>query len=148
MSISLHPGSINTDLTRHSGTLLQRVGRMITYPVSYGAINSLYAGTAPAAAELNGKVSIRPSRIGPPTDVHCFLYSTSPPGHGSHFQIARRLIPSWGRRCGIGVKCRSKTSSLFLTNFHENLFYQCCSLFTSPVLLFDVRYTGMCTNVV
>ncbi|KAF8500401.1 NAD-P-binding protein [Russula emetica] len=54
-SISLHPGSINTDLSRHSGTLVQRVGRMVTYPVSYGAINSLYAGTAPAAGELNGK---------------------------------------------------------------------------------------------
>ena len=65
MSISLHPGSINTDLTRYSGTLLQRVGKMITYPVSYGAINSLYAGTATAAGELNGKVSIRASKIGP-----------------------------------------------------------------------------------
>jgi NAD(P)-dependent dehydrogenase (short-subunit alcohol dehydrogenase family) len=55
VSISLHPGSINTDLTRNSSTLLQLVGRMMTYSVSYGAINSLYAGTAPAAAELNGK---------------------------------------------------------------------------------------------
>ena len=31
-------------------------GRVITYPVPYGAITSLYAGTSPAAAELNGKV--------------------------------------------------------------------------------------------
>ena len=30
----------------------------MSYDVSYGAISSLYAGTAPAAAELNGKVSI------------------------------------------------------------------------------------------
>jgi hypothetical protein len=65
VSISLHPGSINTDLTRYSGTLLQRVGKMITYPVSYGAINSLYAGTATAGGELNGKVSICASKIGP-----------------------------------------------------------------------------------
>jgi len=31
-------------------------GRVITYPVPYGAITSLYAGTSPAGAELNGKV--------------------------------------------------------------------------------------------
>ncbi len=28
----------------------------MSYDVSYGAITSLYAGTAPAAGELNGKV--------------------------------------------------------------------------------------------
>ncbi|KAI0305197.1 NAD-binding protein [Multifurca ochricompacta] len=55
VSISLHPGSINTDLSRHASGLVQRIGRLVTYEVSYGAINSLYAGTAPAAAELNGK---------------------------------------------------------------------------------------------
>ncbi|KAF8500404.1 NAD-P-binding protein [Russula emetica] len=55
VSISLHPGIIKTDLMRYSGTLVQRVGRMIAYPVSYGAISSLYAGTALAAGELNGK---------------------------------------------------------------------------------------------
>jgi len=55
VSISLHPGIINTDLSRHSSTLVQRIGRTVTYPVSYGAINSLYAGTARAAGELNGK---------------------------------------------------------------------------------------------
>jgi NAD(P)-dependent dehydrogenase (short-subunit alcohol dehydrogenase family) len=55
VSISLHPGVIKTDLTRYLGTLVQRLGRMIAYPVSYGAISSLYAGTAPAASELNGK---------------------------------------------------------------------------------------------
>ena len=65
MSISLHPGSINTDLSRNSGALIQLVGRIATYPVSYGAINSLFAGTAPAASELNGKVSICPSKVGP-----------------------------------------------------------------------------------
>jgi hypothetical protein len=29
----------------------------MSYDVSYGAITPLYAGTAPAAGELNGKVS-------------------------------------------------------------------------------------------
>jgi hypothetical protein len=37
---------------------MQLFGRVMSYDVSYGAISSLYAGTAPAAAELNGKVSI------------------------------------------------------------------------------------------
>ena len=35
----------------------------MSYDVSYGAISSLYAGTAPAAAELNGKVRIPASTI-------------------------------------------------------------------------------------
>jgi retinol dehydrogenase-12 len=54
--MSLHPGLVKTDLTRYTGFLAQRVGRMLSYDVSYGAITSLYAGTAPAAGELNGKV--------------------------------------------------------------------------------------------
>ena len=61
MSISLHPGAIKTDLTRHTDSLVQRVGRLVAYSVSYGAISSLYAGTAPAAGELNGKVRISTS---------------------------------------------------------------------------------------
>ena len=60
MSISLHPGVIVTDLTRHSGSLVNLLIRMVGYSVSYGAITPLYAGTAPAAGELNGKVSISP----------------------------------------------------------------------------------------
>jgi len=55
VSISLHPGAINTDLARYASGLIQRVGRLVTYSVTYGAISSLYAGTAPAASELNGK---------------------------------------------------------------------------------------------
>ncbi|KAH9179024.1 NAD(P)-binding protein [Lactarius sanguifluus] len=55
VSTSLHPGAINTDLARHTSSLLQRFGRIVTYDVSYGAITSLYAGTAPDAGELNGK---------------------------------------------------------------------------------------------
>ena len=43
---------------RHASLFLQLTGWLIRYSVSYGAISSLYAGTAPAAGELNGKVSI------------------------------------------------------------------------------------------
>ncbi|KAI0253326.1 NAD(P)-binding protein [Lactifluus subvellereus] len=55
VSIALHPGTIETDLARSAGSLVQLLGRLVLYPVSYGAITSLYAGTAPAAGELNGK---------------------------------------------------------------------------------------------
>ncbi|KAI9444096.1 NAD-P-binding protein [Lactarius indigo] len=55
VSTSLHPGVINTDLGRYSGSILQLIGRLIGYDVTYGALTSLYAGTAPAAGELNGK---------------------------------------------------------------------------------------------
>ena len=66
MSISLHPGTISSDLARNAGVAMKIFGRLITYPTSYGAITSLYAGTTPAAAELNGKVGIIPaSRICP-----------------------------------------------------------------------------------
>jgi len=55
VSTSLHPGSINTDLSRNASSLLQRFGRIVTFEVSHGAITPLYAGTAPDASELNGK---------------------------------------------------------------------------------------------
>lgn len=55
VSISLHPGAINTDLARHATGFIQRAGRVVAYSVTYGAIGSLYAGTSPAASELNGK---------------------------------------------------------------------------------------------
>lgn len=56
VSTSLHPGAINTELSRNSGGLTQRFQRLMSYDVSYGAITPLYAGTAAAAGELNGKV--------------------------------------------------------------------------------------------
>jgi len=62
--ISLHPGNVPSDLARDAGVLMKLFARVITYPLPYGAITSLYAGTSPAAAELNGKVGDIPaSRI-------------------------------------------------------------------------------------
>ena len=52
-------GVIKTDLTRNSITFVSHLfGRIMSYDVSYGVISSSYAGTAPAAAELSGKVTI------------------------------------------------------------------------------------------
>ena len=56
MSTSLHPGTVTSNLTRDASFFVRVFGRLTTYDVSYGAITSLYAGTAPAAGGLNGKV--------------------------------------------------------------------------------------------
>ena len=65
VSISLHPGTIQTDLGRHMSSFQQTLGRVITYPVSHGTITPLYAGTAPEAGDLNGKASIPASGFAP-----------------------------------------------------------------------------------
>jgi len=64
--ISLHPGNVTSDLARDAGVLMKLFARVITYPVPYGAITSLYAGTSPAAAELNGKYLTAWARVTPP----------------------------------------------------------------------------------
>jgi NAD(P)-dependent dehydrogenase (short-subunit alcohol dehydrogenase family) len=81
VSTSLHPGIIKTDLTRHLkiSSLMQRAGNMFSYDVSYGAITSLYAGTAPAAGELNGKVR---------TDCICLRISPHVPAFVSRFLVS------------------------------------------------------------
>ena len=45
-------------------------GRLITYPLTYGPITSLYAGTAPAASELNGKVGPQDMLVSCCNDSH------------------------------------------------------------------------------
>jgi hypothetical protein len=50
---------------------------MMCYDVPYGAISSLYAGTAPAAAELNGKVSVSCVQFRPPVMDPPFQYLTT-----------------------------------------------------------------------
>ncbi|KAH9005636.1 NAD-P-binding protein [Lactarius hatsudake] len=67
VSASLHPGIIHTDLGRYSGSFLNWIEQMIGYDVSYGAITSLYAGTAPAAGELNGKYLTVWARVAVPS---------------------------------------------------------------------------------
>ena len=112
MSISLNPGIIESDIMRHASSFLQLVGRLIRYPVSYGAITSLYAGTAPAAGELNGKVSIPVSGIAHDAPLYMnWFNSISPTGQGSRFPVIRHWILTCRRSCGSGVKSRSKTFS-------------------------------------
>jgi hypothetical protein len=85
-----------------------------TAKVYHRAITSLYAGTDPGASRLNGKVRtrIRPlpelpliSRL---TGHIKYLFSISPPGHASHFQVRRRSILNLGPGYGTGVRSRSR----------------------------------------
>jgi hypothetical protein len=115
VSISLHPGNFATDLGSDASLAMKIFGRLITYPLSYGPITSLYAGTAPAAGELNGKVGSPTSRIRPcyvtMNNLHPMnLFSISPPGHASRSHIRRHSIQSSRRNCGNGVKNKSRTS--------------------------------------
>jgi hypothetical protein len=81
---------------------------------SYRAITSLYAGTAPDAGHLNGKVRYPASRLialGTPTYWICnniSLYSISPHGHASHFRIRKRSTWTLGQSCGTGANGRSE----------------------------------------
>ena len=54
VAVSLHPGSINTNSYRN--IILRILIHLTFYDILYGVISPLYAGTAPAGAELNGKV--------------------------------------------------------------------------------------------
>ena len=56
VAVSLHPGNINS--SPETWNILVRILlRLAFYDVAYGVISLLYAGTAPAGAELNGKVT-------------------------------------------------------------------------------------------
>ncbi|KDR76849.1 hypothetical protein GALMADRAFT_96456 [Galerina marginata CBS 339.88] len=67
VSISLNPGNINTNLQRNvTGFQKKMIGFML-YPVlPYGVTTHLWAGTAPEAAEFNGKFLIPWARLGAP----------------------------------------------------------------------------------
>ncbi|EIN04702.1 NAD(P)-binding protein [Punctularia strigosozonata HHB-11173 SS5] len=55
ISISAHPGVIRSNLWQHSPKLTTKIMGSVMHPASKGALTQLYAGTAPEAADLNGK---------------------------------------------------------------------------------------------
>ncbi|KAG8695229.1 hypothetical protein FRC08_007957 [Ceratobasidium sp. 394] len=63
ISMSLHPGSIQTELQRHLGGIAQALLNMILWPAPYGALTQLFAGTSPEGAELSGKYLIPWARV-------------------------------------------------------------------------------------
>jgi len=57
VAISLHPGNIYSSPQEWNWGIVKRIVLgFFFYDIAYGLITPLYAGTAPAAAELNGKV--------------------------------------------------------------------------------------------
>jgi hypothetical protein len=56
VAVSLHPGNINTN-PPDQNIIVRILLRLAFYDILYGVISPLYAGTAPAGAELNGKVT-------------------------------------------------------------------------------------------
>ncbi|KZV89345.1 NAD(P)-binding protein [Exidia glandulosa HHB12029] len=67
VSISLHPGGVKTNLSRHrGGGLMAKITRFFFADPSLGAVTQLYAATAPEAAEMNGKYLIPWARVGEP----------------------------------------------------------------------------------
>ncbi|KAJ7750441.1 NAD-P-binding protein [Mycena maculata] len=64
VSISLHPGNIKTDLSRHSSPAERALANWMLYPVSLGVLTQLYAGTTPEALKLSGKYMIPWARVG------------------------------------------------------------------------------------
>jgi len=69
VSISLNPGNLRSDLTRHIGGLKKKVIYMLCYPVPFGALTQLWAGTTTEATKHNGAYLIPWARVGviPPT---------------------------------------------------------------------------------
>jgi len=64
VSTSLNPGNLKTDLQRYTTKLEMMILNLILYPAPYGAITQLWAGTAPEAAQANGKYLIPWARTG------------------------------------------------------------------------------------
>ncbi|VDB84627.1 unnamed protein product [Peniophora sp. CBMAI 1063] len=65
VSTAVNPGNLQTELARHMPAWQQVAIKMILYPAPMGAITQLWAGTAPEAAEFNGKFLVPWAREGP-----------------------------------------------------------------------------------
>ncbi|KAG8998641.1 hypothetical protein FRB94_006732 [Tulasnella sp. JGI-2019a] len=74
VSTALHPGSIETDIAQHMAPWVQRTLKfLLFYPIQYGVLTSLWAGTSPETRDLNGKWLIpwaRVGKMGPSKDPH------------------------------------------------------------------------------
>jgi len=69
VSTSLNPGNLKTDLWRHFSLIENFLVSAVLYPIPYGALTQLWAGTSPEGRELNGKYLIPWARVGEPSSV-------------------------------------------------------------------------------
>jgi len=66
ISVSVHPGSIRSELHRHMPPLVEKCILFFLYSSSQGALTSLYAATSPEVEQLNGKYFVPWARLGDP----------------------------------------------------------------------------------
>ncbi|EJF62090.1 NAD(P)-binding protein [Dichomitus squalens LYAD-421 SS1] len=64
VSVSLHPGNLQTDLQRHISKVEAILTKNLLYPAPMGALTQLYAGTTLEGANLGGKYLIPWARVG------------------------------------------------------------------------------------
>ncbi|KAK7441535.1 short-chain alcohol dehydrogenase [Stygiomarasmius scandens] len=66
ISMSLHPGNLKTELSRHLPFLARQMEKILFYPSEMGALTQLWAGTLPdsEAKGLNGKYLVPWARVG------------------------------------------------------------------------------------
>ncbi|KIJ34238.1 hypothetical protein M422DRAFT_263732 [Sphaerobolus stellatus SS14] len=62
-SYSVHPGGIQSELTRHSNSFEQLLAKAIMKPTPMGALTQLYAGTMPEAGNVPGGYFILWARL-------------------------------------------------------------------------------------
>ncbi|KAL0955504.1 hypothetical protein HGRIS_001742 [Hohenbuehelia grisea] len=68
VSISLHPGTINSELPRYMPgySVLGKLAPLLLHDSAHGALTQLFVGTTPDAAEYNGKYFVPWARLGNP----------------------------------------------------------------------------------
>ncbi|KAJ6559082.1 hypothetical protein DFH09DRAFT_1247891 [Mycena vulgaris] len=64
VAVALNPGNLKTELQRHMSGVVRSMINAILYPVPYGALTQLWAGTTEAGAALGGKYLIPWARMG------------------------------------------------------------------------------------
>ncbi|VDC03821.1 unnamed protein product [Peniophora sp. CBMAI 1063] len=66
VSTACNPGTLKTELGRHSGAMEAFMLSLLQYPAHMGAYTQLWAGTSSEGADLNGKYLIPWARVGTP----------------------------------------------------------------------------------
>ncbi|KAJ7615814.1 hypothetical protein FB45DRAFT_934740 [Roridomyces roridus] len=66
VSCSLHPGSINTELLRHSPGFIQVLANYFIYPPHMGAYTQLWGATVATPAQITGQYLVPWGKVGTP----------------------------------------------------------------------------------
>ncbi|KAF7349829.1 Short-chain dehydrogenase/reductase family protein [Mycena venus] len=64
VSCAVHPGFINTELGRHSGSIMQAAGSVFFYPPPMGAYTQLWGATMASPDEINGQYLVPWGTVG------------------------------------------------------------------------------------